>query len=84
MHPKLNNLKKSNDFNPGPGHYNQLATLNNTGRFIVSTIQNVSGTKIKESKLYDCEKLKKVPGPGAYNHLKENMNATGNFFNSKF
>ena len=47
MHPKLNTLKKSNDFNPGPGHYNQLATLNNTGRFIVSTVSNVPGTKIK-------------------------------------
>lgn len=47
MHPKLKTLKKSNEYNPGPGHYNQLNTLNHTGKFIVSTVPNVPGSKIK-------------------------------------
>lgn len=47
MHPKLNTIKKTNELNPGPGHYNQLNTLNNTGRYVVSNLQNCPGTKIK-------------------------------------
>lgn len=33
--------------------------------------------------MYDPSKARKVPGPGAYNLEKENMNITGNYFNSK-
>jgi hypothetical protein len=50
MHPKLHKSKMSCEFNPGPGHYSQLNTLNCTGRYIVSTIVNPPGTKIKNSK----------------------------------
>ena len=67
MHPKLSVPKKSNEFNPGPGQYSQLNTLNATGRYIVSTVINAPGTKIKSSKQYDPSKSRVVPGPGAYN-----------------
>ena len=83
MHPKLSTPKKSNEFNPGPGHYSSLNTLNATGRYIVSTVVNTPGTRIKRGKMYDPSKSRVVPGPGAYNTEKENMNTTGNFFNSR-
>ncbi len=83
MHPKLSTPKKSNEFNPGPGHYSSLNTLNATGKYIVSTVVNTPGTKIKRGKMYDPSKSRVVPGPGAYNTEKENMNTTGNFFNSR-
>lgn len=67
MHPKLAAQKKSNEFNPGPGHYASLNTLNATGKYIVSTVINTPGTRIKSSNLYDPSKSKLVPGPGAYN-----------------
>ena len=67
MHPKLPVPLKSNELNPGPGHYHSFSTLNNTGRYIVSTLINPPGTKIKSSKQYDPSKFKVVPGPGAYN-----------------
>lgn len=66
IHPKLPILKKSNELNPGPGHYSQLNTLNNTGKYILSTVINTPGLKIKSSKQYEPSKLKIVPGPGTY------------------
>lgn len=50
MHQKLTNQKKSYELNPGPAHYSQLNTLNATGRYIVSTVSNTPGTKIKNGK----------------------------------
>ena len=40
--------------------------------------------KIKSTKEYDEEKHKKTPGPGTYNHDKEDINSSGYYFNSKF
>lgn len=68
--------------NPGPGHYQSLETLNQTGRYIVSNIQGCPGYKIKDYKPYDQNKNTIVPGPGHYNS-KENMNESGFYFNSK-
>lgn len=71
MHPKLPTQKKSNQLNPGPGQYSQHhTTFNTTGRYIVSTIINTPGVKIKNSKQFNPSKYKKVPGPGAYNLQK--------------
>lgn len=51
MHPKLNYQFSSNELNPGPGQYSQHnTTLNTTGRYIVSTMQNTPGIKIKNTK----------------------------------
>lgn len=59
--------------NPGPGHCtllfyldNSLNTLNATGKYIVSGVKNCPGSKIVQGKVYDFEKNKQVPGPGAY------------------
>ena len=83
MHPKLAFQKKSNELNPGPGHYSSISTLNATGKYIVSTVVNTPGTRITTGKMYDPTKSWLVPGPGAYNTDKENLNTTGNFFNSR-
>lgn len=82
MHSKLQVPKKSYENNPGPGHYSQLNTLNATGRYVVSTVINTPGAKIRCGKQYDPEKSRIIPGPGAYNTEKENLNITGSFFNS--
>lgn len=82
LHSKLPVLKKSFENNPGPGQYSELNTLNATGRYIMSTVINTPGTKIKNWKQFDPSKSKIVPGPGSYHTEKENMNRTGSFFNS--
>jgi hypothetical protein len=53
IHSRLNETKYSNSKNPGPGHYNSISTLNQTGKYIVSNIQNCPGPKIKNTKAYD-------------------------------
>lgn len=52
MHSRLIETKYSNHKNPGPGHYNSLSTLNKTGRYIISNIQNCPGPKITSTKAY--------------------------------
>lgn len=50
MHPRLPAIKKSYELNPGPGHYSQLVTINPTGKYLLSTVANTPGLKIKSSK----------------------------------
>ena len=59
-----------------------LSTLNATGKYIVSGVKNCPSSRIVQGKVYDTEKYKKVPGPGSYN-LKESLNGSGKYFNSK-
>ena len=40
--------------------------------------------KIKSTKEYDEERYKKTPGPGTYNHEKQDISGSGHYFNSKY
>ena len=76
-----NNKSKYKSQSPGPGEYPIVVKINNTGKYPVSNINNVSSIKFGSNQRQRfIYKMSKFPGPGNY----DSKPLMGKIFNSKF
>ena len=64
IYSKLPTPELSYSKNPGPAHYKSVESVNSSGRYVLSQLNNCPGYKIKPTK--QKEQLIITPGPGQY------------------